>query len=660
MQPTTDKIFVSYSRHDEAFAKKIAIWLSKTLNMGVWIDVDDIPPGVKWSAAIQDGLDNCEVMVVILTPESMESVNVEDEWQYFIDLGKPVVPILLRTTSIPYQLRRIQWIDFSDSDDYNNSLRQLIVELRQQMKPLEGERRKKSKSKHPRVAESKKSKKTRHTIGKAEELIDLQSKALKRSNRLMSILAFLLFVIVIGAGGFGAWWYFNLPAQFTIRGDTTNAFALLPGAEAPVSLASLNGEAPVGTLIQTGDEPITLYSEGGVIEAVLQANTAAAFNDLTDDNIAVEFGPTGGNISAETNGARGFFTLPNGIDIELNNNIEVAIDPETDEVTSSCFEGSCTVTDTQSGESIDLEQGQSLTFSNSAPNLSEAILRVIPGEIAYVTNQHGASEIYFMRPDGSNPTRFTNNTGIEDESPAWSPDGEFLAFVSNRGGRLDIWRISSTGEEEPLNLTDNFSQDKSPAWSPDGTRIAFVSNRVNGVDDIYILNADGTGEAQRITLTGGNASPSWSPDSTRIAFSSNRGGDVDIYVLDLSEADSEPVNVSNHRSTDTDPAWSHDGDFIAFVSNRDNNEEIYIQDITSDSESINVSHNSGRDFEPVWSPDSRRVMFTSERFGDLDIISVSINVDATATDALDVKRLTDDSSESDQEAVWLPVIRAGQ
>ena len=55
MQPTTDKIFVSYSRHDEAFARKIAVWLAKTLNMGVWIDIDDIQPGVKWSAAIQDG-----------------------------------------------------------------------------------------------------------------------------------------------------------------------------------------------------------------------------------------------------------------------------------------------------------------------------------------------------------------------------------------------------------------------------------------------------------------------------------------------------------------------------------------------------------------------------------------------------------------------------
>ena len=363
MQPTTDKIFVSYSRHDEAFARKIAVWLAKTLNMGVWIDIDDIQPGVKWSAAIQDGLDNCEVMVVIVTPESMDSINVEDEWQYFIDLGKPVVPILLRSAPVPYQLRRIQWIDFSDRDDYNNSLRQLIVELRQHVKPLDNERNAGHRSTQSvKVVEARKAKKARQRIHKAEDLIERQSRALKRTNRLVTLLVFLLVVVLAGVGGFFGWLYFTRPAVFTIQGNAINAFAVLPGAESPVTVASLNGLAPVGTVLQAGDEPLILYSEGGRIEAILQPNTSAAVNDLTDDNLEVTFGSSGGNISAATNGANGRFSLPNGVDIQLNNNIEVAIDPASDEVTSSCFEGNCTVTDS-SGQSVDLNQGESITFS---------------------------------------------------------------------------------------------------------------------------------------------------------------------------------------------------------------------------------------------------------------------------------------------------------
>lgn len=660
MQPTSDKIFVSYSRHDEPFARKLAIWLANTLNLGVWIDIDDIQPGVKWSSAIQDGLDNCEVMVVIVTPESMQSINVEDEWQYFIDLGKPVVPILLRSAPVPYQLRRIQWIDFSDKDEYNNSLRQLIVELRQHLKPLESEADipARAKSHKEPVVRSRKEKKTRRRMHDAEDLIEQQRRALKRSNRLVTFLAVMVLALGIGVASFFAWIYFTRPADFLIYGNTEGGFAILPGESEFVTLGSLDGVAPVGTRIQAGDEPIQLFSEDGTIETILQPDSIAAVNDLTEDGLDLELAV--GNVSAETNGRQGRISLANGVDIETDNNVEVSIDPDSDIVTSSCFEGDCTVTDS-TGDSVELVGGQSLTFSNSSPVLDESNIRDIPGAIAYVTNRHGAAEIYLMTYQGDNQTRLTNNAGVEDENPAWSPDGQFLAYVSTIDGSFDIWVMASSGEGEPVNLTPDSSQsDTSPAWSPDGNRIAFVSNRVNGIDDIYVMNADGT-EVQRITTTGRSDSPAWSPDSRYLVFSSSRTGNDEIFILDVTDPEAEAINVSNNEASDTNPVWSPDGRRIAFVSNRDNNPEIYVLDITDENaEAINISHDTGRDFEPTWSPDSNRVMFTSERFGDLDIISVSANLDSSATQAEDVLRLTDEISESDQEAAWLPVWRAGQ
>ncbi len=660
MQPTTDKIFVSYSRHDENFARKIAIWLANTLNVGVWIDIDDIQPGVKWSAAIQDGLDNCEVMIVIVSPESMDSINVEDEWQYFIDLGKPVVPILLRSAPVPYQLRRIQWIDFSERDEYNNSLRQLIVELRQHLKPLDGETTAPMQRRSTKrgIAESKKSKHDRQRRHKAEDLIEQQSRVLKRTNRIVSFLVMLVVLLGIGFGGFFAWVYFNQPAIFYIRGNTAGGFAVLPGEIEAVALASLNGTAPIGTRIQAGSEPLELQSENGRIEAVVQADGIVGINNLTDEE--VDLTVSTGNVSVETGGMQGRLAIPNGIDINTNQNIEVEVDPINDTVQTNCFEGDCTVTDTSNGDTVDLQQGQSITFSNSNPNLDEAVIRDIPGEIAYVTNRHGAAEIYLMRPDGSNQTRLTSNTRVEDESPAWSPNGRSLAFVSDIDGNFEIYTMSPTGDEAPVNITNSRNQDRSPAWSPDGTLIAFVSNRSNGTDDIYIANADGT-EVRQITSNGGNSSPTWSPDGLQLAFSSTRTGNAEIFILDLTDAEAIPRNITLDPSADTDPAWSHDGTKIAFVSNRDNNLEIYVIDLTTeDAEAINISLSSGRDFEPTWSPNSSRVMFTSERFGNLDIVSASVNVSATATSAVDVVRLTDDASESDQEAAWLPIIRAGQ
>jgi multiple sugar transport system substrate-binding protein len=124
------RIFISYSRVDESFARRLAASLSD-LGADVWIDVEDIPAGMKWSSAIQQGLRQCEAMIVILSPNSVGSSNVEDEWQDFLDNRKPVIPVLYRAVSpadVHFQLRRIQYIDFH-GQQYGLALQQLHAEL---------------------------------------------------------------------------------------------------------------------------------------------------------------------------------------------------------------------------------------------------------------------------------------------------------------------------------------------------------------------------------------------------------------------------------------------------------------------------------------------------------------------------------------------------
>jgi hypothetical protein len=120
-------IFISYSRVDEPFARQLATSLSQ-LGADVWIDVEDIPVGMKWSRAIQEGLDVSHVMLVVISPESMASHNVEDEWQYYLDQKKPVIPLMLRPTKLHFQLSRIQYINFQ-RQPYETALHQLHAEL---------------------------------------------------------------------------------------------------------------------------------------------------------------------------------------------------------------------------------------------------------------------------------------------------------------------------------------------------------------------------------------------------------------------------------------------------------------------------------------------------------------------------------------------------
>lgn len=121
-------IFISYSRKDRVFANKLAAALT-SYGADVWIDIEDIPAGMKWSSAIQQGLDACDVMIVIISPDSMVSTNVADEWQYYLDNEKTLIPVLCRPAKVHFQLSRIQYVNFHDQE-FDTVFTQLHSELR--------------------------------------------------------------------------------------------------------------------------------------------------------------------------------------------------------------------------------------------------------------------------------------------------------------------------------------------------------------------------------------------------------------------------------------------------------------------------------------------------------------------------------------------------
>jgi len=121
------RIFISYSRKDEVFARKLATAVSDA-GADVWIDMQDIPAGMKWSRAVQEGLNICDVMLVIISPTSMASTNVEDEWQHYLDKRKPIIPVRWLPADVHFQLNRIQFVDFFQQD-FDEAFRHLWTEL---------------------------------------------------------------------------------------------------------------------------------------------------------------------------------------------------------------------------------------------------------------------------------------------------------------------------------------------------------------------------------------------------------------------------------------------------------------------------------------------------------------------------------------------------
>jgi hypothetical protein len=115
--------FISYSREDSEFVLRMARDL-KAAGANVWLDQLDIQPGQRWARALQDAITNAPRFLVILSPASVNSTNVEDEVSFALEEHKTIIPVLYCDCKVPFQLRPYQYADFRT--DYDRGLKILL------------------------------------------------------------------------------------------------------------------------------------------------------------------------------------------------------------------------------------------------------------------------------------------------------------------------------------------------------------------------------------------------------------------------------------------------------------------------------------------------------------------------------------------------------
>jgi photosystem II stability/assembly factor-like uncharacterized protein len=124
--------FISYSREDSEFALRLAEDL-KAAGAAVWLDQLDIAPGARWARAVEEALAACPRMLVILSPSSANSTNVDDEVSFALEEKKAVIPVLYRDCKIPFRLRPFQFVDFRG--DHALGLKTLLRALPAELAP---------------------------------------------------------------------------------------------------------------------------------------------------------------------------------------------------------------------------------------------------------------------------------------------------------------------------------------------------------------------------------------------------------------------------------------------------------------------------------------------------------------------------------------------
>jgi dipeptidyl aminopeptidase/acylaminoacyl peptidase len=202
---------------------------------------------------------------------------------------------------------------------------------------------------------------------------------------------------------------------------------------------------------------------------------------------------------------------------------------------------------------------------------------------------HRRDHLYIFDVASKKLTQITSGD-FDDNEPAWSPDGKSLAFTSNRSTpdpdrnyNTDIWVVAADNTDKGAHLiqiTTNPGPDRSPAWSPDGKWIAFVTEidlkaMIYATHHLAVAPSTG-GEAKVLTMAFDRSvrHPRFSPDGHSIYFVADDDGTENLCRIavtggDVSRPIGGPVSVNYY-------SLGKDGAIAAQISTLDRPDEVFL------------------------------------------------------------------------------------
>lgn len=125
------RLFFSYQTRDMEFVKQLSQAMVDQ-NFEVWLDQENITPGVYWESAISEAIDSVldyGVFVVFLSRNSLRSQYVHAEIDHAVQQRAMILPILLEQinySDLPISLQKIQYLDVSHLSTFNEKRDEII------------------------------------------------------------------------------------------------------------------------------------------------------------------------------------------------------------------------------------------------------------------------------------------------------------------------------------------------------------------------------------------------------------------------------------------------------------------------------------------------------------------------------------------------------
>lgn len=536
------EIFLSFSSEDAKIKKQVEEYLEEA-GFSVWKG-DDVKPGTpEWQGVMEQAIQEATVVVVILSPDSANSLWVQWELGYAARRELRIFPLLARgyeEISIPLNVKVAQPIDIR-----RNRKKGLgsLVEVLKEIGVSEAKEEK----------ESIKVKEVPDWLAALDEdlppVMVEKPKMVRVPKWLWGLVGVALLVVVVWAVG-----------SFT---DTE----ILPEG-IPFIARDTATPSSTNTPILPTPTPTFAWGERIFYKSFVDGNSGIYMMD-PDGNVQPQLlfeGEIEGGLVSSLNGTKLAYIIKQDEDYEA-----YVMNVEGSSQVQLAVEG----------------YKRGLTLSPDGT------------KIAFVSDRDGNEDIYVMDVGGGEITRLTTHEE-RDYSPAWSPDGNLIVFASSRYGssnnKIFIKDISSESLAQFTSYAGNYLN---PSWSPDGEKIAFIVYRSKNNTDIHIANADGSKPFPLTGFEGIERPPVWSPDSSKLAFTYEYGGTTSIYIVGV---DGYNMTLLTEVGWGAEtPVWSPDGTKIAFSSNQDGDFEIYV--INADgSNLIQLTDNDWDDTYPAWAP----------------------------------------------------------
>jgi TolB protein len=211
--------------------------------------------------------------------------------------------------------------------------------------------------------------------------------------------------------------------------------------------------------------------------------------------------------------------------------------------------------------------------------------------------------------DGENPHLILESR-FPIMSPAWSPDGQWLAYVSFESKLSGVYvQLVRTGERRLVSARAGING--APAWSPDGRKLALTLGGSNGNPDVYVLDLASQNLTRITDDPAIDTEPEWAPDGRSLYFTSDRAGSPQIYQISASGG-GRPRRITFEGNYNARPRVSADGTELAMVTLDGASYRIAVQDLSSGA--VRVLTHGRLDESPSFAPNGATLIY-SQREG---------------------------------------------